>query len=272
MNNDHRFILKSRSRFVRPKIIKNNTKHYYKNNNSSVTVIQADNRNNLDFLYLSKKNNIKMCELLKYNYLFINFDFEYLKKKYKCKNPKYAKIFVINEYINKTNDEIIIFLDSDAWIQEPYYLKDLVTNVNLNNTINGAYSRDPYTDNGYNTYINSGGFILKINNYVKQMYNQIIKDYYTVLNTHWTNDQFYISRFVYKNKDKFYIFEPDVLNSPTGKIIRHCWNGKKNGIITEHLTNQINRTEYIKHTKFIIEENLCRKQSFFQKVNVKKRY
>ena len=112
-NQNYFFSLKAR---------KNNNKHnyYYTNNNSKITVIQADNRTNLDFLNLSTKNNKNLCNLLGYNYLFVNFNFEYLKQKYKCKNPKYAKIFVIDEYINKTKDEIIIFLDSDAWIQEPY--------------------------------------------------------------------------------------------------------------------------------------------------------
>ena len=264
-NQNYLFSLKAR---------KNNNKHnyYYTNNKSKITVIQADNRTNLDFLNLSTKNNKNLCNLLGYNYLFVSFNFEYLKQKYKCKNPKYAKIFIINEYINKTKDEIIIFLDSDAWIQEPYYLQTLVNDIKNNNNINinGAYSRDPYTDSGYNTYINSGGFILKINDFVKQMYKQIIYDYYNVLNTHWTNDQFYISRFVYKNKDKFYIFVPDILNSPSGKIIRHCWNGKSSGIILKNLNEQLKRNNYIKD-KFIINNNLCKKKSFFQATNIKKK-
>jgi len=28
---------------------------------------------------------------------------------------------------------------------------------------------------------------------------------------------------IFKNKDKFYIFAPDILNTPYGKVLRHNW-------------------------------------------------
>jgi hypothetical protein len=39
----------------------------------------------------------------------------------------------------------------------------------------------------------------------------------------WPYDQYYFSDFIFKNKEKFFIFKPEVLNTPDGIILRHNW-------------------------------------------------
>jgi hypothetical protein len=195
---------------------------------NKIVILQTDNRKELPYLKLTRKANNKMCNYLnnnikcdnvQYVYEFIDLDIS----KYNCKNAKYAKIFVIDDYMANTDNNIIVFLDSDAWIQNPHHLHNLILKlINDNdNVINGCFSRDPYII--VNTVINSGSFILKINEYTKEMYKTLIHNYHTINNTHWTNDQFYISNFVLKNKHKFIIFKPNILNTPNGVILRHNW-------------------------------------------------
>ena len=49
------------------------------------------------------------------------------------------------------------------------------------------------------------------------MYNILIKDLYTNNNFHnsWPYDQYYISKYIFENKEKFTIFIPDILNNST---------------------------------------------------------
>lgn len=87
----------------------------------------------------------------------------------------------------------------------------------------GAFSRDPYV--GYNTFINSGSFIIKCNDFVKNMYSQIISHLQCDPRCHnnWPFDQYYVSDYVFHNKDYFMIFVPDILNTPIGKVFTHNW-------------------------------------------------
>ncbi len=129
----------------------------------------------------------------------------------------------MNEYLQSSTDDMIIFLDSDAWIQNKYWLKNILDYLNRMNEYNGAFSRDPYSIK--NTYINSGSFILKVNDFTKEMYKNLIieLDDETEQNNIWPYDQYFISDYVYKNKDKFLIFVPTVLNTPDGRVLRHNW-------------------------------------------------
>jgi hypothetical protein len=210
---------------------------------TKILVLQADNRLSLNYVLLSKKVNMKMSKYLNYEYIFFNFDLNY-KRKYKCCNFKYAKLFLINEYLKKGDYDIIIFLDSDAWIQNVKGLDILITKLINNESKHGSFSRDPY--NAKNTFINSGSFIIKVNNYTKEMYNKIIYNFYTFRNTHWTNDQFYISNYVYENKDDFIIFVPELLNTPNGLVLRHNWHkSQKMFIDMEKILNEQIITDFI---------------------------
>lgn len=76
-----------------------------------------------------------------------------------------------------------------------------------------------------NTFINSGSFIIKNNDFTKQMYNICIKELENNNSFHnnWPYDQYYISKYVFENKENFTIFIPDILNTPIGKVLRHNW-------------------------------------------------
>jgi hypothetical protein len=188
-----------------------------------VCVFQTDNRPTLDYLLKTREINRKFCSILRYNYLFLELD----NKKYGNLHPATKKVFVVNEFLQNAKCDILVFLDSDAWIQDGVWLNTIITNLMNSPTKQGAFSRDPYLK--INTYINSGSFILKVNDMTRQMYSMIIRHLQINRKCHneWPFDQFYISDFVFRNKDNFVIFVPDVLNTPRGKVLRHNWGKDK---------------------------------------------
>ena len=216
---------------------------------NSICIIQADNREPESF-YLEKTMivNKRAALRLKYDYEFIKFDNE------NNIHPATLKIKIINNVLKNTKYEIIIFIDSDAWCNDLINLNNIV-NYLINSKKHGCYSRDPLPYdpekkpwlpmdiNHNNTYINSGVFILKVNDYTKKMYdnleNELINDS-NYINL-WPYDQYYISNFVYKNRNDFFIFDFTILNTPDGKVIRHNWfkNSKMHKDLNYLINNKI---------------------------------
>jgi hypothetical protein len=186
---------------------------------ASVYVLQTDNRPLLNYLLETQKVNKKFCDILKYDYLFLELD----NNKYGNIHPATKKIHLVNDFLLNTKCDILVFLDSDAWIQNGYLLNEIVNTLINNDEKQGCFSRDPYVKK--NTFINSGSFIIKNNDFIKQMYKNIINDldnnhiYHNV----WPYDQYYISKYIFENKEKFTIFIPDILNTPLGNVLRHNW-------------------------------------------------
>jgi len=207
-----------------------------------VTVLQTDDRLSLDYLLLSIQVNTKMCKKFGYNYLFVeNID----------NNKMHAairKICVVNEILCNSNDDFLVFADSDAWIQNGKWLNDLLNDLQKNDNKHGCFSRDPYVKK--NTYINAGSFILKINEFTKNMYQDIICHLENDKSYHngWPYDQYYISNYVYNNKDFFNIFIPTILNTPFGEILRHNWH--KNEKMYNDLYSLINSDIIINNIPF----------------------
>lgn len=193
-----------------------------------VCVIQTDNRPTLDYLLKSQEVNKMFCEFFHYDYLFIEID-----NASKFVNKQYEKIYVVNSLLQKEEYDVLVFLDSDAWIQNGFWLNDIIDNLLNDEKTHGCFSRDPYLK--HNTYINSGSFIIKCNIFTKNMYNTVINQLQTDLNNNNNDDklvreknagwcdQYYISRYVFENKDKFIVFVPEILNTPVGKILKHNW-------------------------------------------------
>jgi len=181
--------------------------------------LQTDNRPSLRYLLETQKVNTKFCNILQYDYLFLNLN----NNKYGNIHPATKKIHAVNDFLQNTKYDILVFLDSDAWIQNGYWLNDIITNLNNNDKIHGCFSRDPYIKK--NTFINSGSFIIKNNDFTKQMYANVIQDLCNNVTYHnqWPFDQHYISKYVFENKEQFIIFVPDILNTPFGKVLRHNW-------------------------------------------------
>lgn len=224
-----------------------------------VLVLQSENRN-VDYLGLTKRINPYMCHYLSnqenskyvYDYKFINMSLfsepepscdeiplqegEMYKMLLDSKindsfknqiiHPATSKIFLIHYLLNSLEHkkyDFIVYLDSDAWIQTPDYLNTLIDYLKNNEAKNGTYSRDPFMQR--NTFINSGAFIIKNNNYISNMYSAMIERM-KMDDSHlkkWQFDQYYISNFVFENKNDFLIFVPNVLNTPCGIIFRHNW-------------------------------------------------
>ena len=187
----------------------------------NIVILQTDNRPHLNYLLLTQEVNKKSCSHLGYKYEFLYLNNE----KYNI-DPKTAKLYIVNEYLQNSTDDILIFLDSDAWVQNPSWLKDMIQDLINDTNKHGCFSRDPYVKK--NTFINSGSFILKINEYTKKMYKEIIfllendiKN--NVFNKYGWEDQFYVSNYVFQNKECFNIFIPHTINTPLGEVIRHNW-------------------------------------------------
>ena len=194
---------------------------------TKVLIVQTDNRNNIDYVGLTKLANSRTVEYLQqanhlheieYRYEFIDMTPEY----YQNIHPATGKIYVVNHLLNTIDDDIIVFLDSDAWIQNPDYLHDLILTL-FHSSSNGCFSRDPYVKK--NDYINSGSFLLKINDSTRMIYREIIERLTSDSSHHneWTYDQYYISQIIYNYREHFLIFIPEVINTPYGEILRHNW-------------------------------------------------
>lgn len=181
-----------------------------------VCVLQADNRPTLDYLLKTQEIIRRFCSILGYDYLFLPIDNE------DTMHPATKKIQVVHDFLQTAQYDVMVFLDSDAWIQNGYWLHNILTNL-LKSNKHGCFSRDPYAQK--NTYINSGSFILKIDDFTKQMYSTLLTDLQTDTSYQrvWPYDQHYISNYVFEHKDQFVIFVPDILNTPDGKVLRHNW-------------------------------------------------
>ena len=114
----------------------------------------------------------------------------------------------------------------------------------------------------WNTYINSGAFILKINDETRQMYKDIIifinNNPKFITHIHPFYDQPSISHYVFNNKDKFLIFDIEIFNTPIGSVIRHNWH--KNKLMFDDLNKLLeilDNNNYERcNTYFDIEKNL----------------
>ena len=227
-----------------------------------ICVLQTDNRPSLNYLLKTQEINKKYCDILQYEYLFLELD----NNKYGNIHPATKKIQIVNDFLQNTNYGILVFLDSDAWIQNGYWLNNIINNLINNEEKQGCFSRDPYV--AKNTFINSGSFIIKNNDFTKKMYNTIISD---LVNNHdyhnnWPYDQYYISNYIFENKDSFNIFVPDILNTPIGKILRHNW--LKNQTMyndLDKLLNDINNNLCISDSN-LVESDYYDKEEFPNKI------
>ena len=197
-----------------------------------ILIFQTDNRQDLDFLGLTKwvnKNSVEYLNNTEYqDNIFYNYEFKHMDASYyqpQNYHPAVGKINVVRELLNKNEKEsdILVFLDSDAWIQNPNYLHDLIKKLLAEPNKHGCFSRDPYIDS--NDYINSGSFIIKINDYTINLYNEIFAFLQQDHSHHreFRYDQYYISPKICEKKDDFLIFIPHIINTPEGQIIRHHW-------------------------------------------------
>jgi len=194
----------------------------------NVALIQTDNRPYLYYVQLTQQVNKKQCNKLGITYEFIDsssYSFTYMQ---------FAKLYVVREFLKRSTADLVILLDTDAWIHNPLSLSELLYELHDSNH-HGAFSRDLYLPN--NTYINSGSFIIKNNVFVRSMYDSVLMRFEADRMTHtdkelvgmhggWC-DQYYLSNYVYENRRHFTIFAPSILNTPDGMVLRHNWYKNK---------------------------------------------
>jgi hypothetical protein len=142
-------------------------------------------------------------------------------------HPAAAKIFIVNEYLQSTTDDVLVFLDTDAWVQNTKYLHKIVMKLWKTPDKHGCFSRDTYIKK--NTYINSGAFVIKVNDYTKNMYKKIASSFSEnpYFHRNWPFDQHFISSYIFENRKDFMIFQPEIFNTPVGIVLRHNWNKDK---------------------------------------------
>lgn len=199
---------------------------------TNVLIFQTDNRSDVDYLGLTKRVNSDSVKYFnesehiqkqqyQYEYLFYLMEDKHYKEK--GIHPATGKINVVNKILHERKEHILVFLDSDAWIQNRDYLHNMIVKLVESENKQGCFSRDPYLSR--NDYINSGSFILKINDYTRNMYKEITQMLESDTSHHnsWSYDQYYISKTIHTHRNDFFIFNPPIINTPEGQIIRHHW-------------------------------------------------
>ncbi len=167
-----------------------------------------------------------VCSINKLKTKHLGYDYFFSvveKKDFADYNSAWLKVPIILNFLNNNNHDIVIYLDTDAWIRDHHGL-DQIINYFYKSEKQGMFSRDPKLSK--NTYINTGVQVWKNNNYCKDVLNKTIefmKNNSNLANK-WPYEQKPISDFVESNKKDFIICKVNVLNTPCGEIIRHCWN------------------------------------------------
>jgi hypothetical protein len=190
--------------------------------------------------------NRKACEKVGYDYVFKFLHAEF----YPDMDPRTGKVLLVNDFLNNTNYDVVVFLDGDAWVYDPEELDRLVTSLVESDTKHACFSRDPYIKG--KTYVNSGSFIIKNNDYIKKMYANMTQEILSIDPTDKTSlryqawhDQHFISKYVYDNKNVFKVFVPNLLNTPEGIIIKHNWYRDKRMFDSMYELIQRGWTRYI---------------------------
>jgi hypothetical protein len=183
-----------------------------------VVVMQADDRPSLSYLQLTMAANRRACGLLGYEYRFEPFP----DVSATALDVRTRKVPLIASVLDRRDCDVLVFLDSDAWVHSPASLRRVVDDLVSADKI-GSFSRDPYEPN--NTFINSGSFVLRNAEPARAMYRALLDAIAGDPSFHsqWPYDQWYTSRYVYAHKERFVVYVPEVLNTPHGVALRHNW-------------------------------------------------
>jgi hypothetical protein len=183
-----------------------------------VLLYQCDDREPVGFIALTCAVNAQHASAMRWGY---RFDRMVTEKGYDSKS---YKIFQTRTMLREAHGayDFVVFMDTDAWVESAPTLRWMVDTLAQDRQ--GVFSRDPYVRG--NTFVNSGSFVLRVNEYTLRMYDRLAgamarrarrrKSY------RW-HDQELVSRFVHTHRNDFDVYEPDVVNTPVGKVIRHSW-------------------------------------------------
>ena len=88
-------------------------------------LLQFDNRTDIDFIKKNQEINQLACKEANIDYQFLDLNTKYTYQQ-NVVGSTIEKLFIISDFIQKSSHDILIFLDSDAWIQNPSALLDLI--------------------------------------------------------------------------------------------------------------------------------------------------
>ena len=181
-----------------------------------VAIMQADDRPWLPYLALTMAANRRACAALGYEYRF-----EPIPGAGEM-DVRTRKVPLIASVLERRDCDVLVFLDSDAWVQSPALLRRVVDRL-VAEEATGCFSRDPYEER--NTYVNSGSFALRNGERAREMYRALLAEIACDARFHssWPYDQWYTSAYVYAHRGEFVVFTPEVLNTPRGVALRHNW-------------------------------------------------
>lgn len=193
--------------------------------NDSRDMMRSLNQNQLghhwDFWTVTSLINQHKAQLMGFSYKHITTSQE---KHYPDRYITWSKIRVLIEFLqNADENDIVVFLDSDAWIRDHNNFKSLLSHFAQQKDKHGMFSRDPKIS--YNTFINTGCIVLKNTPYARNFVHTIwdMLPQKPEKRYEWPHEQYFASKLVEENKNHFIITKVSVLNTPCGEIVRHVW-------------------------------------------------
>jgi hypothetical protein len=167
-----------------------------------------------DFVRLNVKLNSFIAEKNNWSYIYHTFSPSLNS------TPHWQKIDIVARYLAEC--EWLVFLDTDAWIRDPVLLSSFIDFL-IQRDYKGAFSREPYLLGI--PFVNTGSFILKSTSKTLELWMNMIKEQEKILNRFEPPfEESLVAKRIYQNKSMFYICEPTLLNTPSGKILRHYWS------------------------------------------------
>jgi cell division protein FtsL len=184
--------------------------------------INGDIVNQPNFWSMSSAINRIKAGLIGAKYLSFTCD----ESNFPDRHVTWGKIDILIKVLkNAKTDEVICFLDSDAWIRDERILLKMVQSLYDNPEKHVVLSRDPHIP--VNSFINSGCMIFKntpyCNELLEHVWNAVESEQYENYRHEWPCEQYVLSDIVKAEYDKFYICKVSALNTPCGEIVRHSW-------------------------------------------------
>ncbi|AAC96428.1 hypothetical protein PBCV1_A060L [Paramecium bursaria Chlorella virus 1] len=188
-----------------------------------VFVVQADNRPDHPMVVATRSLNSRICNIKGWTYRFIDISPHIRDDESPIMTSWRVKADVVDEL---DPDTIVVYLDTDAWIQHTADLELLMQDL-LDNGKDGAFSRDLYVKD--HCIANCGSFFALASPYFKDILKEFVRRadanelIHGVEKTKAWYDMYLFQEYILKSPERFSIYIPDILNTPQGKVIRHNW-------------------------------------------------
>jgi hypothetical protein len=175
--------------------------------------------NKLDFWSVASLINEYKCDELGWNYIWH-------KTEQNERHVTWNKVKGLTEILLNTDERIILFLDSDAWIRDQLRLREIIREFEMGYA-KLLFAHEP--EIRYNTKVSTGCIAMKNDREVADFWKRVWEE--PTINTkfhqylyEWCHEQRIVDEILSRNSFKnVTIFPADILNSPCGSVVRHCW-------------------------------------------------